>query len=360
MLRKNRMNKHLSTLLGLSLFTAGMTPANDAHAEPPPSRRVVGLTLSSTQAVLLDEETGEYRIVRIGDEVNGGRVVAIGAEDVVLVHGGTKELLSLAADSRPRPKTLEPMVISMKPMNVVPPVAVAAAPVAPVTAPAVSAPVVAVAPAVLAPPVSTPTVSVPTATATASVSGAPPVIATGPVNATATAASPAPVAASAAPATTSTTLIATPGAPEQTLPPGAPKIVFVQPLIPPPEQAAAPVAVPAAIVAPPALMPEQAPSTMAVPRVELDRGLGDFRALDASVALEIAAGGFRVADLRAGSFLERMGLRRGDVIQRVDGRALRSAEDASAAYNWVRVTDHFAVDLVRNGRPITLRFQITA
>ena len=100
---------------------------------------------------------------------------------------------------------------------------------------------------------------------------------------------------------------------------------------------------------------------MSVPRGDFDRGLGDFRALDDSVALEMATGGgFRVADLRAGSFLERMGLRRGDVIRSVDGRALRSVEDASAAYNWVRVTDHFAVDLVRDGRPMTLRFQITA
>ncbi len=43
---------------------------------------------------------------------------------------------------------------------------------------------------------------------------------------------------------------------------------------------------------------------------------------------------------------------------RVDGRALHTAQDASAAYNWVRVADHFAVDLVRDGRAMTLRFQV--
>ena len=103
------------------------------------------------------------------------------------------------------------------------------------------------------------------------------------------------------------------------------------------------------------------PSVTTVPRAELDRGLGDFATLDQSVALEIAPqGGFRVANLAPGCFLEKLGLRRGDVIQRVDGRWLRGVEDASATYNWVRVTDHFAVDLLREGRPVTLRLQVTA
>src|SRR5262245_8751923 len=101
-----------------TLFLAGLASAplflgTPGFAEPTSGRRVVGQALSSTQAVLLDEESGEYRVVRIGDELNGARVVAIGAEDVVLVHGGTKELLKLAADPRPRAKVMmEPLVIN--------------------------------------------------------------------------------------------------------------------------------------------------------------------------------------------------------------------------------------------------------
>ena len=103
-----------------------------SFAEPAPPRRVVGQALSSTQAILMDEESGEYRVVRIGDELNGARVVAIGAEDVVLIHGGTKELLRLAPDPRPRAKVvMEPLVINIKPVAA--PVAVAVA--APVAAP---------------------------------------------------------------------------------------------------------------------------------------------------------------------------------------------------------------------------------
>ncbi len=88
-----------------------------SFAEPTPLKHVVGQALSATQAVLLDEDTGEYRIVRMGDEVNGARVVAIGAEEVVLIQGGTKELLRLAPDPRPRPKVMmEPLVVNIRPV----------------------------------------------------------------------------------------------------------------------------------------------------------------------------------------------------------------------------------------------------
>jgi hypothetical protein len=43
---------------------------------------------------------------------------------------------------------------------------------------------------------------------------------------------------------------------------------------------------------------------------------------------------------------------------RVDGRAINGVDDASAAYAWLRVTDRFTVDVVRDGRPLTLRYVI--
>jgi S1-C subfamily serine protease len=97
-----------------------------------------------------------------------------------------------------------------------------------------------------------------------------------------------------------------------------------------------------------------------IARSLLDRELSDFQGLSdqASVA-QLSAGGFRLSRLRSGSFVERMGLRVGDIILRVDGRPINSADDASAAYAWLRVTDHFTVELVRDGRPITLRYVIS-
>jgi S1-C subfamily serine protease len=103
------------------------------------------------------------------------------------------------------------------------------------------------------------------------------------------------------------------------------------------------------------------PAAIVVPRAFLDRGLSDFAALDEQVTLtQLPQGGFRIAALRQGSFLERMGLRAGDIILRVDGRPLNGVDDASAAYAWVRVTDRFTVEVVRAGRPLTLRYVVTA
>ncbi len=98
---------------------------------------------------------------------------------------------------------------------------------------------------------------------------------------------------------------------------------------------------------------------MVIPRVDLDRELGDFAALSQDV--QVAAqpeGGFRLAQVRSGSFFERIGLRTNDVVLRVDGRPINGVDDASAAYAWLRVTNKFTVDVLRDGRPLTLQYVI--
>ena len=45
---------------------------------------------------------------------------------------------------------------------------------------------------------------------------------------------------------------------------------------------------------------------------------------------------------------------------RIDGRTLRTAEDAARAYRWVRIASRFVVELLRDGRAIILRFEIGA
>jgi hypothetical protein len=46
------------------------------------------------------------------------------------------------------------------------------------------------------------------------------------------------------------------------------------------------------------------------------------------------------------------------VIVRLDGRPINRVEDASAAYAWLRIADHFSVDVLRNGRPVQLRYLV--
>jgi S1-C subfamily serine protease len=70
-------------------------------------------------------------------------------------------------------------------------------------------------------------------------------------------------------------------------------------------------------------------------------------------------GGFRLTRITPNSFVARAGLVPGDIVLGVDGRPLNGIEDASAAYAWLRVTDHFVIDVVRDGRPVRLRYVIT-
>ena len=96
-----------------------------------------------------------------------------------------------------------------------------------------------------------------------------------------------------------------------------------------------------------------------IPRPDLDRELGDFGTLSRQAQVTAApAGGFQLTHVRPGSFVSRVGLRAGDVILRVDGRAINKLEDAAAAYAWLRVTDRFTVDVVRAGQPMRLHYII--
>jgi S1-C subfamily serine protease len=71
-----------------------------------------------------------------------------------------------------------------------------------------------------------------------------------------------------------------------------------------------------------------------------------------------AGGGFQLVRVHPGSFVSRVGLRAGDVILRVDGRPINRLEDAAAAYAWLRVTDRFTVDVLREGTPMRLHYLI--
>ena len=44
------------------------------------------------------------------------------------------------------------------------------------------------------------------------------------------------------------------------------------------------------------------------------------------------------------------GLAKAAIVMRVDGRPMNGVEDASAAYAWLRVTNRFTIDVVREDR----------
>ena len=341
-MRRTLLALLLASLPVTALAQEAPAPVEAAAAAAAPAApaarqaRLVGVILSSAQALLWDDERGEYVLHRVGDDAFGGRLVELDADHVVIERGEAREVMELTAPPQMRvagkraPKRMPAMVISAVPEHD----AVAAA--APIAAPAPAAAPVA------APPVA----------ASATVAAPAPAFVAPARSAELAMSAPAPVAVAPAP-------------------PALPPAPVVAPPLPPPAAApspaaTAPVATPVTPSAPAtapvasAVTPDRRSGpAMMIPRADLDRALGDFAALSQDVQVtQQPEGGFRLAAVRPGSFFERIGLRPNDVVLRVDGRPLNGIDDASAAYAWLRVTDRFTVDLVRDGRPLTLRYVI--
>ena len=267
-------------------------PVVAAAARP---AQLVGVILSSAQALLWDDERGEYVLHRVGDDAFGGRLVELDADHVVIERGEAREVMELSAPPQMRvagkrqPKRLPAMVISAAPERE----AVAAATPAPVVAPAPAV----VAPALVAPPTSTE------------------------------------IALAAAPRTAAPALRARAGGRARDSPlrlrwprRGRARSVArrrsrrAAPVVAPPlpsPPATAPVATPVTPSAPAtatvarAVTADRRPvAAMLIPRADLDRELGDFASLSQDVQVaQQPEGGFRLAAVRPGSFFERIGLR---------------------------------------------------
>src|SRR5689334_1608468 len=98
--------------------------AATAAAAPAPAARqprLVGVILSSAQALLWDEDRGEYVLHRVGDDAFGGRLAELDADHVVIERGETREVLEITAPPQTRvagkraPKRMPAMVISAAP-----------------------------------------------------------------------------------------------------------------------------------------------------------------------------------------------------------------------------------------------------
>ncbi len=94
-----------------------------------------------------------------------------------------------------------------------------------------------------------------------------------------------------------------------------------------------------------------------IPRADLDRALGDFAALSQDVQVDQqATGGFRLAAVRPGCFFERIGLRPNDVVLR---RRWPPHQRRRGRFGRLRLaallTSQFSVEVLRGGRPLTLR-----
>jgi len=148
--------------------------------------------------------------------------------------------------------------------------------------------------------------------------------------------------------------------------PDSPAPRSVQAPAAPAPAAPAPVAAPAlapAVPAPAAPAITPAPAAPAAPagadpvlaRREVDAALADFGALATAFHASFTPAGVQVDAVSDGSLFAKAGLRAGDVIAAVDGKPLRSLNDVAALYARAGSLRAVTAQVVRNGKPLTLR-----
>lgn len=104
---------------------------------------------------------------------------------------------------------------------------------------------------------------------------------------------------------------------------------------------------------------EPPPTSFTVHRKRLDAALSDFSKIEREVAMSIAAGGVRLDKVSKESFFHEMGLRDGDLVEKVDGTSIKGLDDAAVVYARLGKAKKFTVEIERDGAPLTLRYQIT-
>jgi general secretion pathway protein C len=100
-----------------------------------------------------------------------------------------------------------------------------------------------------------------------------------------------------------------------------------------------------------------------VSRDEVERARADLNSLLKSARMEpkIVDGrtqGFMVRMIRPRSLLDRLGLRRGDLVREVNGVSLDSPEKALQIFQQLREANHISVGLMRRNQPLNLEYHI--
>src|SRR5205085_2033925 len=104
--------------------------------------------------------------------------------------------------------------------------------------------------------------------------------------------------------------------------------------------------------------PPKAPEPAKLSKKEVNTALLDFTALVGSIDGTFVAQGLELDKVKTGSIFAKAGLVAGDVIVAVDGRAMKSIDDAADLYARAGGMKQAKVEIVRGGKPQTLRVAI--
>lgn len=97
---------------------------------------------------------------------------------------------------------------------------------------------------------------------------------------------------------------------------------------------------------------------LTVKRAELEAALSDFTRLGKDIGFVRLPRGVRLGTVAPSSYFWRLGLRGGDVVTAIDGKPLRTLDDAAAAYVRLGAARQLAVEVERAGARGTLRFAL--
>jgi len=122
------------------------------------------------------------------------------------------------------------------------------------------------------------------------------------------------------------------------------------PIVPPPSGAPAPTASPAA-----------SRGTTVISRSEIDQGLQDMGTLlrQAQIRPYFEGGvpeGFIISNIRPGSLYQKLGAVDGDIIQEVNGRKIRTADDVMGLLNTIKSGSNMSMTIKRRGSQETLNY----
>lgn len=293
------------------LFMSSTLASADAPLQPYAPLKVVAILPDTAQALFWDEAVGEYRLGKVGSELEGWRVVAIAAHErrVVVAQDDIRDELLLTR--LPRPGAL----VTYRERE-----AVAESPSSKAVRPS------------------------------ASPQPIDPFAAGGPSNRN------APSARETQPPRN---LAAAPLDPYGNVSPPRAANDESEPLDPYEPVDAVPVAPdePTVIDAPPERMVER----HTVRRADLDREINDFDRLFATVKVAAAPnGGFVVTRLDPQSWIASLGVRQGDVVRTIAGERVSTLEDASRVYARIRSAGSVLVELERGqpARRVTVQLDI--
>jgi hypothetical protein len=104
--------------------------------------------------------------------------------------------------------------------------------------------------------------------------------------------------------------------------------------------------------------PAKAATSFAIARGEVDLALADFGATAVTFDATFIPEGLHFDHIASGTLLTKVGLQTGDVLTAVDGKPLRTLDDAAALYARVGKAKTATLALTRAGKPMTLKVAI--